>query len=82
MPRLPLVGLPADSKPIGLHRYQTVGEKYISAVVEGAVFQDNNVNALFDTGDAPLAPVADHVDEPRLGQRLLQLAHLADVPRR
>jgi putative glutamine amidotransferase len=28
--------LPADSKPIGLHRYQSVGEKYIRAVVEGA----------------------------------------------
>jgi putative glutamine amidotransferase len=36
MPRTPLVGLPADSKPIGLHRYQAVGEKYISALVEGA----------------------------------------------
>lgn len=36
MPRVPLVGLPADSKPIGLHRYQVVGEKYIRAVVEGA----------------------------------------------
>jgi putative glutamine amidotransferase len=36
MPRVPLVGLPADSKPIGLHRYQAVGEKYIRAVVEGA----------------------------------------------
>jgi len=36
MPRLPFVGLPADRKPIGLHRYQAVGEKYIRAVVEGA----------------------------------------------
>ena len=36
MPRVPLVGLPADSKPIGLHRYQVVGEKYIHAVVRGA----------------------------------------------
>jgi putative glutamine amidotransferase len=36
MPRVPLVGLPADSKPIGLHRYQAVGEKYIRAVVTGA----------------------------------------------
>ena len=36
MPRTPLVGLPADSKPIGLHRYQAVGEKYIRAIVEGA----------------------------------------------
>src|SRR5688572_32002691 len=36
MLRVPLVGLPADSKPIGLHRYQAVGEKYVRAVVEGA----------------------------------------------
>ena len=36
MTRLPLVGLPADSRPIGLHRYQAVGEKYIRAVVTGA----------------------------------------------
>jgi putative glutamine amidotransferase len=34
--RTPIVGLPADSKPIGLHRYQAVGEKYIRAVVTGA----------------------------------------------
>jgi putative glutamine amidotransferase len=32
----PLVGLPADSKPIGLHRYQAVGEKYVRAVRLGA----------------------------------------------
>lgn len=36
MPRAPLVGLPADSKPIGLHRYQAVGEKYVRAVIQGA----------------------------------------------
>jgi putative glutamine amidotransferase len=36
MRRKPVVGLPADSKPIGLHRYQVVGEKYIRAVVDGA----------------------------------------------
>jgi putative glutamine amidotransferase len=36
MHRYPIVGLPADSKPIGLHRYQAVGEKYIRAVVDGA----------------------------------------------
>jgi putative glutamine amidotransferase len=28
--------LPADSKPIGLHRFQAVGEKYIRAVMVGA----------------------------------------------
>lgn len=36
MPRSPLVGLPSDSKPIGLHRYQAVGEKYVRAIVSGA----------------------------------------------
>ena len=36
MPRAPLVGLPSDSKPIGLHRYQAVGEKYVRAIVDGA----------------------------------------------
>jgi putative glutamine amidotransferase len=36
MPRAPLVGLPSDSKPIGLHRYQVVGEKYVRAVAVGA----------------------------------------------
>src|SRR5918993_1351618 len=36
MPRAPLVGLPSDSKPMGLHRYQAVGEKYVRAVVDAA----------------------------------------------
>jgi putative glutamine amidotransferase len=36
MPRTPLVGLPTDSKPIGLHRYQAAGEKYVRALVDGA----------------------------------------------
>ena len=36
MPSAPLVGLPSDSKPIGLHRYQAVGEKYVRAVIQGA----------------------------------------------
>ena len=36
MSRAPLVGLPSNSKPIGLHRYQTVGEKYVRAVIDGA----------------------------------------------
>jgi len=34
--RIPIVGLPADSKLIGLHRFQAVGEKYIRAVMVGA----------------------------------------------
>jgi putative glutamine amidotransferase len=36
MPRAPLVGVPSDSKPIGLHRYQAVGEKYVRAIIDGA----------------------------------------------
>ena len=36
MTSLPLVGLPTDSKPIGLHPFLVVGEKYMRAVVEGA----------------------------------------------
>ncbi len=36
MARAPLVGMPSDSKQIGLHRYQSVGEKYIAAVEIGA----------------------------------------------
>ncbi|CAN5259122.1 gamma-glutamyl-gamma-aminobutyrate hydrolase family protein [soil metagenome] len=36
MSRAPLVGMPSDSKQIGLHRYQSVGEKYIAAVTLGA----------------------------------------------
>ena len=34
MPRALLVGLPTDSKPIGLHRYQAAGEKYVRALVD------------------------------------------------
>lgn len=36
MSRAPLVGLPTDSKPIGLHRYQAAGEKYVRALVDGS----------------------------------------------
>ncbi|KFN51527.1 gamma-glutamyl-gamma-aminobutyrate hydrolase family protein [Arenimonas composti] len=36
MAPVPLVGLPADRKQIGLHPFQAVGEKYIRAVVDGA----------------------------------------------
>lgn len=36
MPRAPLVGIPSDSKPIGRHHYQAVGEKYVRAIVDGA----------------------------------------------
>lgn len=36
MPRAPLIGLPSDSTPIGRHRYQAVGEKYVRALVDGA----------------------------------------------
>lgn len=36
MTRLPLVGLPTDSKPIGSHPFLVVGEKYVRAVVDAA----------------------------------------------
>ena len=36
MSRAPLVGLPADSKLIGHHRYQAVGEKYVRGIIDGA----------------------------------------------
>jgi len=36
MPRLPLIGIPADAKEIGPHPYHVVGDKYIRAVSEGA----------------------------------------------
>lgn len=36
MRRVPLVGLPADCKPIGPHPFHAVGDKYVRAVVDGA----------------------------------------------
>lgn len=36
MSRIPLVGLPADRKQIGLHPFHAVGEKYLRAVIDGA----------------------------------------------
>lgn len=36
MPRAPLVGMPCDSKAIGLHGYQVAGDKYIEALVTGS----------------------------------------------
>lgn len=36
MPRAPLVGLPCDSKAIGLHGYQVAGDKYIEALLAGS----------------------------------------------
>jgi putative glutamine amidotransferase len=57
MNRTPIVGLPADSKPIGLHRYQAVGEKYIHALVEGA----GAVPLLIPSLSPPL-PLAEMLD--------------------
>ncbi|PIV36782.1 MAG: gamma-glutamyl-gamma-aminobutyrate hydrolase [Lysobacterales bacterium CG02_land_8_20_14_3_00_62_12] len=34
MRRLPLIGLPTDRKQIGAHPYQTVGEKYLRAIID------------------------------------------------
>jgi len=36
MPRLPLIGIPADRRLLGKHYFHIVGEKYIDAVATGA----------------------------------------------
>jgi putative glutamine amidotransferase len=36
MPRLPLIGIPADRRLCGKHYFHMVGEKYIEAVADGA----------------------------------------------
>jgi putative glutamine amidotransferase len=36
MPRLPLIGIPADRRLFGKHYFHMVGEKYIEAVAQGA----------------------------------------------
>lgn len=36
MTQIPLVGLPADRKQIGPHPFHAVGEKYLTAVIDGA----------------------------------------------
>ena len=36
MPRLPLIGIPADRRLYGKHYFHMVGEKYIEAVAQGA----------------------------------------------
>jgi len=36
MRRIPLVGVPSDSRQIGLHPFQVVGEKYLRALVDAA----------------------------------------------
>ena len=36
MRHAPLIGLPADSKPIGHPRYQAVGEKYVRSLIDSA----------------------------------------------
>jgi putative glutamine amidotransferase len=36
MPRLPVIGIPADRRLCGKHHFHMVGEKYINAVVAGA----------------------------------------------
>jgi putative glutamine amidotransferase len=36
MPRLPVIGIPADRRLCGKHQFHLAGEKYISAVADGA----------------------------------------------
>ena len=60
MPRALLVGLPTDSKPIGLHRYQAAGEKYVRALVDGAGVLPVMIPSM--SPPLPAADVLSHLD--------------------
>jgi putative glutamine amidotransferase len=53
MPRLPLIGIPADRRLFGKHYFHMVGEKYIDAVARGANAVPVLVPALGDEIDLP-----------------------------
>ncbi len=53
MSRIPLVGLPADRKQIGLHPFHAVGEKYLRAVIDGAGCLPVVIPALADAISLP-----------------------------
>lgn len=50
MPKLPLIGVPADRKQIGPHPFQAVGEKYLRAIIDTGV----GVPVLLPSLDPPL----------------------------
>ncbi len=65
---LPLVGIPADVRQIGIHPFHAVGEKYINAVAHGAGALPILLPA-FGRG-ADLDPLFGHVDLDELIARL------------
>jgi len=60
----PLILIPCDVKPVGLHAFHCVGEKYIDAVAHGADAWPLLLPA-FGAGQ-DLAPLSGHVDLPTL----------------
>lgn len=60
MRRFPLIGLPSDRKQIGLHPYQSVGEKYIRAIVDSGAGTPLLLPSISPT--LPLAELLDDLD--------------------
>lgn len=65
---LPLVGIPADVREIGIHPFHAAGEKYINAVAHGAGALPLLIPA-FGAG-RDLAPLDGHIDLAELIDRL------------
>ncbi len=57
MRRIPLVGVPSDSRQIGPHPFQAVGEKYLRALVDPGGMLPLAIPSLH-----PPLPVADYLD--------------------
>ena len=65
---LPVVGVPADVRRIGIHPFHAVGEKYINAVAHGAAALPVLIPAFGEGQD--LHPMVGHVDIEDLVSRL------------
>jgi putative glutamine amidotransferase len=73
MPRLPLIGIPADRRLYGKHYFHMVGEKYIEAVAQGAnaipvlipaLGPDIDLDVLLESCDGLLLPGSASNVEP------------------
>ena len=80
MPRLPLIGLPADRKQIDEHPFQAVGEKYLRAIVDAGVGLPLILPSL--DPPLPLAPLLDDLDGVLLTGSLSNIEphHYSDEP--
>ncbi len=65
---LPVVGIPADVRQIGIHPFHAVGEKYINAVAHGAGALPVLIPAFGEGQD--LHPLVGHIDVEDLVARL------------